>query len=105
MTDGIWGKDGFGASRLDGREFASIEGLGESYDDDDSGKRSSERWRFTGGDRLSDEPCALRLREAEEVDCKMDNEEDGEGEGQGEMDFGRRAARLLSKMGRPHPHL
>ena len=107
MTDGIWGKDGFGASRLDGRKFASIEELGESYaiDDDDPGKESSERWRFMGGDRISDEPCAVRLREVEEFDCRVDKVEDSEGEGQGEIDFGWQAARLLSKMGKPQPHL
>ena len=58
-----------------------------------------------GGDRISDEPCAWRLREVEEVDCKVDKAEDSEGEGQGEIDFGRQGARLLSKMGRPQPHL
>ena len=58
-----------------------------------------------GGDGISDELCALRLREVEEVDCKVDEGEDREGEGQGEIDFGRQGARLLSKMGRPQPHL
>jgi hypothetical protein len=43
VTDGVWGKDGFGVSRLDGREFASIEGLGDTDGDDDSGKQPSER--------------------------------------------------------------
>ena len=112
MTDGIWGRDGCSASRLDGKEFASTEELGVKEDivlwttDDISGKVPSERWRFMGGDRICDESCALRLREVEEVGCKLEGGENGkgEGEGQGELDFGRQA-RLLSKMGRPQPHL
>ena len=59
-----------------------------------------------GDDRISDESCALRLREVEEeVDCEVEKGGNSEGEGQGEIDFGRRAARLLSKTGRPQPHL
>ena len=68
-----------------------------STTDEVSGKQSSDRWRFMGDDKVSNGSHALRLRGVEE-------RENGEGEGQGELDLGGQA-RLLSKMGRPQPHL
>ena len=89
--------------------MASTEGLGDSgllssTVDDFSGEQPSERWRFMGDDRISDESCALRLREVEESGCKAGEGENGEGEGQGDLDLGPQA-RLLSKIGKPQPHL